>query len=220
MPMNNLVTIQEKQAVTTSLAVADGCQLTHQAVIKLIRRYQSDFNEFGQLRFEISVTKRAGEKTEYAILNEDQATYLITLFRNTGIVRRFKIELVKAFRRITNQLAKLQKADPEFRYVRDDSKVSQRHLTDAIKSSRDEAGKETREYHFSNEMLMVNEVFCGKRQPIDRDGLAPEQLNRLAMILHEDEVLIHKGEQYAERKRILMERHPRLLPPGQAGELP
>lgn len=218
MPMNNLVAIQEKQAVTTSLVVAEGCQLTHRTVIRLVRKYRYDFEEFGTLNFESS--KSGGRDTEYAILNEDQATYLITLFRNTGIVRRFKIELVKAFRRITNQLAKLQKADPEFRYVRDDSKVSQRHLTDAIKSSRDEAGKETRAYHFSNEMLMVNEVFCGKRQPIDRDGLAPEQLNRLAMILHEDEVLIHKGEQYAERKRILMERHQLLLPPGQAGELP
>lgn len=220
MPMNNLVTIQEKQAVTTSLAVADGCQLTHQAVIKLIRRYQSDFNEFGQLRFEISVTKRAGEKTEYAILNEDQATYLITLFRNTGIVRRFKIELVKAFRRITNQLAKLQKADPEFRYVRDDSKISQRYMNDSIKSSRDKAGKETRAYHYSNEILMVNEVFCGKREPVDRDGLTSDQLKRLAQILRENDLMINEGKQYAERKLILMAKHQLLLPPGQAGELP
>ena len=47
----------------------------HKDVIALIRKYQSDFEEFGQLTFETAVVsaKGAGQATEYAVLSEDQA---------------------------------------------------------------------------------------------------------------------------------------------------
>lgn len=93
--MKTLAAIQDGQTAITSLAVADGCGLSHRTVFRLVKKYRADFEEFGQLRFEISVTKRDGKYPEYAILNEDQAIYLISLFRNTAIVRRFKIELIK-----------------------------------------------------------------------------------------------------------------------------
>jgi phage regulator Rha-like protein len=207
--MKNLVTIQDKQVVTTSLAVADGCQLTHQAVIKLVRKYKLDFNEFGSLRFEIS--KSGGRDTEFAILNEDQATYLITLFRNTDIVRRFKIELVKAFRRAINQLGKLRKSDPDFKAARVNSKAVQRTMTDMLKRVREEDGKETKAHHYSNEMLLVNMIFSGKREPLDRDDLTPPQLKRLSAIVSENIWMMCRGISYADRKQRLTAKHQILL---------
>lgn len=62
---------------------------------------------FGPLNFESRVGDRkqgGGKPIEFAELNEDQATYLMTLFRNTEIVRAFKIKLVKAFRKAINSI--------------------------------------------------------------------------------------------------------------------
>jgi phage regulator Rha-like protein len=80
---------------TTSLIVADGTQVEHASVIKLIRNNLDDFEEFGTIGFEIQ--KSGGRPTEFAILNEEQATLLLTYMRNTDVVRQFKKELVRAF---------------------------------------------------------------------------------------------------------------------------
>jgi phage regulator Rha-like protein len=64
----------------------------HRSVYRLISNYESDFNQFGQVRFQI-----AG-KTSIALLNEDQATLLITFLKNSEKVRQFKVALVKEFR--------------------------------------------------------------------------------------------------------------------------
>ena len=107
--MSNLIVIKDNQALTTTLAIADGTQNSHEAVIKLARRYQSDLEEFGPLGFQI----RKGEPlpqggfakaTEYALLNEHQATLLLTYMKNTEIVRGFKKRLVKAFFEMADRL--------------------------------------------------------------------------------------------------------------------
>jgi len=81
--------------MTTSLAIAEGTENTHEAVIKLVRKYVEDLQQFGTFGFEIQ--KSGGRPTEIAYLNEPQATLLITYLRNSEIVRKFKIALVKAF---------------------------------------------------------------------------------------------------------------------------
>lgn len=97
--MNSIVSITQGQATTTSLAIAEGTGNEHEGVIKLVRRYTADMEEFGPLGFEIRVTSKhgAGQKTEIALLNERQATLLITYMRNSDIVRAFKMRLVKEF---------------------------------------------------------------------------------------------------------------------------
>lgn len=93
--MTNIVTIENGSAVTTSMAIADGVGYEHKSVIQLIRDNIADLQEFGTLAFEMR--KSGGRPTEYALLNEQQATLLITYMRNNEIVRAFKKQLVKAF---------------------------------------------------------------------------------------------------------------------------
>lgn len=100
--MLNLVEIKDRTAVTTSLAIADGTQNPHPTVIKLVRKYQDDLSEFGTFGFEIQ--KSGGRPTEYAVLNEPQATLLMTYMRNTDVVRQFKKRLVKAFYEMAEQI--------------------------------------------------------------------------------------------------------------------
>ncbi len=96
----NLVTLHSGEPVTTTAAIADGTGNPHASVIKLVRRHKEDLEEFGPLGFEIRVANRpqgGGSKAAVAILNEPQATYLLTLMRNNDIVKAFKKALVKAF---------------------------------------------------------------------------------------------------------------------------
>ena len=105
--MSELVLLHHNEPMTTSLALADGTENTHAAIIKLVRKYVEDLQIFGPLGFEIQVARpgRGGEATEFAYLNEPQATLLITYLRNSEVVRRFKIALVKAFYELRDRLA-------------------------------------------------------------------------------------------------------------------
>ena len=88
---------------TTSAAIAVGVGLSHASVIKLVRRYQEQMAELGLLRFEIQPRAKGahgGGDAELAFLTEDQATFLIALMRNTDVVVRFKLNLVKEFSRM------------------------------------------------------------------------------------------------------------------------
>ena len=104
---NQIVTLIGSTAVTTSLAIAEGTKTQHKNILELVRTYQADLEEFGSLAFETRVTRsdgRGGEPTQYAQLNEQQATLLMSYMKNTEIVRSFKKGLVRAFFEIAKQL--------------------------------------------------------------------------------------------------------------------
>ena len=103
----NIVSIVNSEALTTSLAIAEGVDVQHKNIMELIRKNLSDFNEFGTLAFK--TRKTAGRPTEFALLNEQQATLLMAYMRNSLIVRQFKIRLVKAFYELAK--ARMPKAD-------------------------------------------------------------------------------------------------------------
>jgi anti-repressor protein len=111
--MSDLVIIRNGDLVTTTSAIAAGTANTHEAVIRLVRTHQGDFEEFGGVRFEIEPFETAGgqQKREIALLNEDQATLLITYMRNNVVVRKFKIALVRSFAEMRKRLASPQIPD-------------------------------------------------------------------------------------------------------------
>jgi phage regulator Rha-like protein len=95
----SIVTIQNNNLVTTTLAIANGTDNDHASVIKLVRTYQGDFDEFGRVGFEILPFETNGgiQQREVAFLNQEQSTLLMTYMRNNEIVRSFKKRLVKEF---------------------------------------------------------------------------------------------------------------------------
>ncbi|EKT4561870.1 Rha family transcriptional regulator [Pseudomonas putida] len=97
-----IVTLFEGEAVTSTVTVAIETDNEHASVIALVRKYQADFSEFGGVRFQIEPFETAGgaQSREIALLNEQQATLLLTYMRNTSIVRDFKKRLVKEFWRL------------------------------------------------------------------------------------------------------------------------
>lgn len=112
----NLVTIKDGDAVTTTIAIAEGTQNDHASVITLVRRYVGDLEEFGLVRFEIrprSAGQHGGGETEFALLTEPQATLLLTYMRNTEIVRAFKKKLVREFWELVQERNRTRSSMPE-----------------------------------------------------------------------------------------------------------
>lgn len=97
---SEIVSIVNGESLTTSLLIAEGVGNPHSSVIRLIKDNQPDFEEFGLVGFQIrarSEGQHGGGDTEYALLNEQQATLLMTYMRNSPVVKQFKKALVKAF---------------------------------------------------------------------------------------------------------------------------
>lgn len=109
-PVVKLVEVQKGEPKTTSLQIALGLGIQHASVIKVVRTYMPDIQEFGRVTFESSYdhselmnsgfeirNSNQGRHTRYAILNEQQAYFLMTLMRNSPRVIDFKKALVRAF---------------------------------------------------------------------------------------------------------------------------
>ena len=104
--MKNIVSIENGQSLASTLIISEGVGYDHSTVIRLVRDNKEDLEEFGPLGFQIHVVNRpqgGGAKTEYAMLNEDQATLLMTYMRNNAVIKAFKKQLVKAFSDLRNE---------------------------------------------------------------------------------------------------------------------
>ena len=110
MSNTSLVFMSEDQTipVTTSEVIATALDKEHKDVLALAKKYQADLNEFGVASFKTNLQTRGNrngtQEKEIVILNEQQATLLITYMRNSDKVRKFKIALVKAFFEMREQI--------------------------------------------------------------------------------------------------------------------
>lgn len=131
--MNQLVSIKKDEPVTTTELISISTKLEHPSVIKLVRTHINDFNEFGRVGFEIRPFETRGgtQEREIAILNEQQATLLITYMRNSKIVREFKKKLVRDFFAMREALHERQSA--EWSNSRISGKLTRHGETDSLK---------------------------------------------------------------------------------------
>lgn len=84
-----------------SRVLAEQLGTQHKSSIELIDKYADKIRRFGHLPFQTEVGKRAqggGKAERFALLNEDQAFFLLALSRNTDRVVELKSSLVMAFR--------------------------------------------------------------------------------------------------------------------------
>lgn len=84
-----------------SRVLAEHLSVRHKAVTQLLDRYVDNFKRFGQLPFQKEVGARVqggGNPERFALLNEDQTFFLLSLSRNTERVVELKARLVQAFR--------------------------------------------------------------------------------------------------------------------------
>lgn len=104
----NLVYLDgKKEPYTTSEIIAECADVSHHAIQEHIRKQKDRLERYGKLAFQMRPLP-SGQKAKDYILNEQQATLLITFLKNTEQVATFKENLVKAFFDMRDELAKFQ----------------------------------------------------------------------------------------------------------------
>ena len=97
------VAIINGEPLASTEVIARGMGLQHKNVLALVRNHAATLLEFGKIAFETRVNPR-GQSTEIAMLNERQASLLLTMMRNTKTALAFKVELVREFYRMRDAL--------------------------------------------------------------------------------------------------------------------
>lgn len=91
------------QLLVDSRLIAPRLRIEHRSFFQTLVDYQFQIEQaFGVLRFQNAKPPRGskgGRPSRYALLTEDQATFLMTLSRNSPEVVQCKIDLVQAFAR-------------------------------------------------------------------------------------------------------------------------
>lgn len=146
--MHDLTFAYKDEAFTDSMILADGAGVDHSSVIRLITNHKDDLAEFGKVGFQIapSPDSATGQKMKICRLNEQQATFLISLMKNTKPVVAFKKELVRQFFRMKEYIHELVTARKDYPL-----------LTEQIKLTHENP----KPYHFSNECDMLNRLVTG-----------------------------------------------------------
>lgn len=180
--MNELVKIVGNEVFTDSLVIAQGTGNKHESVQRRIRDYEKELLTLGQLGFEIRPVKysRGTNEQKIYLLNEQQATFLITLLKNTGIVVTFKLELVKQFYQMRQHIA--EHSSPHWQQTRKESKLNRLKETDEIKRFIEYAtkqGSRTPDRYYTNFSLLADKAAGIK--PKQRDNATVSQINNLIL---------------------------------------
>jgi phage regulator Rha-like protein len=134
--MNDLVKIKRidgtEEIFTDSLIIAKGTENQHDSILSLISKYKSEFSQLGNIRFTDlkSENSKGGRPIKLFLLNEIQATFLMTLLRNNKVVVRFKLALTKEFYRMRELIR--EKLSSEWQETRIKGKMARRDETDVI----------------------------------------------------------------------------------------
>lgn len=109
---NNIFIVENRggEPQVSSLMIASETFNNHRSIIRMIRSYFGKLSLFGKVGFEITPSGNTNQNQKVYYLNEDQATFFLTLLRNNEIVVDFKFRLVKAFVKMKKIIAQENKS--------------------------------------------------------------------------------------------------------------
>lgn len=148
-----------KEPYTLSSIVAECAEVQHHTITRTIRKNLERFERFGKVGFKIQAMESGQQSKDY-ILNEQQATLLITFLKNTEQVANFKENLVRAFFEMRDEVA-------EFLYQRALEKPKRKTLTEAIQKWQ---AKPKHAYSTVTNLLLKAVTGLNKRQLLEQRG--------------------------------------------------
>lgn len=188
---NSIVKIIDNEPVVSTLDLYENLGVEHSAIIKLIRKYEKEFNQIRTLGFEIH--KSGGRPTSYCYLNEEQALSLITLMRNSEIVVAFKMKITSEFIRMRNALNSLavQKQNQQWIETRSSGKQNRRIETDTIKLfieySKNQGSQNAEKYYANITNMEYKALFLLEQKFKNiRDVL---NIKQLSIIMNADDIV-------------------------------
>lgn len=185
--MTDLIRIQKGEPVVSTEILAEGFGVTHQAVLKLIKKYDGHFQDIRKVGFEIRASGK-NQTIKFFHLDEEQTAFLGTLLKNTSQVVAFKRRLTKEFFRMRRTLVSLaaQKQNAEWLETRQVGKISRKQETDTIKEFVEYAtfqGSQNAAKYYINISTMENKALFILEQvfPKLRDILTIHQLTVISV---------------------------------------
>lgn len=175
--MYELVELKNNEVFTNSKVIAEGTGNQHHAVRELIKKYRSEIEEFGTLSI-LNEESTGGRPMEVFYLNEEQATFVITLLRNSKVVVKFKKELVRQFYAMRRFI--LEKQSKLWIDTRTANKENRIKETDVIKMLVDYA-KEQGSTH-SDKLYMTYTKLAKTIIKGKRDDISVSDLNNLTLV--------------------------------------
>lgn len=178
----------DDEPFTTDEIIASCAQVQRKVVSNLIRRYKTDLENFGVLRFKNAkptAGSDGGRPQKLYHLNEQQATLLITYLRNTEPVKAFKKALVREFYAMRAEIVR-------FKALRTEGKPQRRSLTDMI---RDNPNHSKWDYKLYTD-LAYKAAFGKTAAQIKKDR-APGSDRRTLDLLTADELAVYQKQEAA-----------------------
>lgn len=176
--MYELVEVRENDVFTNSKVIAEGTNNQHESVVAIIRKYESDISDFGKIDFSDLKSGKRGQPERVYYLNEEQATFVITLLRNSKVVVKFKKELVKQFYAMRRFL--IEKQSQLWTDTRILNKENRLKETDVIKLLEDYAkdqGSKNSDKLYMVYTKLAKSIVGGKR-----DSVSVSELNNLTLV--------------------------------------
>lgn len=174
--MTDMQIIQHKNELRTdSRLLASFLDHRHRTILENLDKYSDELKELGPIPFETEKGKPLehggfARSSRYALLNEDQCYFLLTLMRNNKNVVKAKLELVKAFRDARTQLANRDLARVDGKQVRKLEAQSIKTLVDYAKAQ----GSKSAEKYYMSITKMTNSIIgieAGQRDNLDAKTL-------------------------------------------------
>lgn len=176
--MYELVELKGNNVFTNSKVIADGTNNQHESVVAIIRKYEKDILDFGNIDFSDLKSGKRGQPERVYYLNEEQATFVITLLRNSKIVVKFKKELVRQFYAMRRFI--LEKQSKLWGETRIANKENRLKETDVIKLLVDYA-KEQGSTH-SDKLYVTYTKLAKSVIGGNRDNITVSDLNNLTLV--------------------------------------
>ncbi|HFU4217367.1 TPA: Rha family transcriptional regulator [Streptococcus suis] len=189
----------KKEPYTLSSIVAECAEIRHRHLKILINKHKERLERFGKVSFKISPSE-SGQNVRDYILNEQQATLLITFLKNTEQVANFKENLVKAFFEMRDEVA-------QFRYQRALEKPKRKTLHDSIETWQ-EAPKHA--HSTVTNLLLKGTTGMNKKQLVAKrggktgiDSLTSQELIRYQALEDMAIAMINLGMTYQDIKTMV-----------------
>lgn len=178
--MYELVEVRENDVFTNSKIIAEGTNNQHESIVAVIQKYEKDIADFGKLEFSDlkSGNPKGGRPERIYYLNEEQATFVITLLRNSKIVVKFKKELVRQFYAMRKFL--IEKQSKLWNDTRIANKENRLKETDVIKllvEYAKEQGSTRSDKLYLAYTKLAKTVIGG-----NRDDLTASEMNNLTLV--------------------------------------
>ncbi len=208
--MKQLIKKSGRQPVVTTVTVANEFGRRHDNVLQSIRSL-IESGHLGLLDFKESSYINKQKKEQPCVELTERGFLIAMPFIGGEKAKDGQVRLVDSF----IQFREKAKKEEEIQRQRDIARVEYRPMSDALKETRQQEGKETQYFHYSTEADLINGIVLGKKSAkfkkeneigkdeAIRDYLTKWQIKAITELQRANTVFISMGWDYYQRKESL-----------------